>query len=201
MPMVARPILTGPGARDDDTSALIFVEENRGDARNITCSSTISNRGRRERGDGRGRTMITAFASRGPAVRPRLAAPPQSPSGSVPTDCRFRTNDNQARAPMAQPRRQAHAHPNSGIDAPKLQAPLLEEPELATQHQALSFERPPGRDRKHHQADNVGGQPQLDPSEGNHAQSCHDRVWTRPTRLILWLRCDASLRREVVPTK
>jgi len=55
------------------------------------------------------------------------------------------------------------------IDAPRLHAPLLEEPELATQHQVLSFERPPGPDREHAQTDKIRAQPQNDRQKSDHA--------------------------------
>ena len=40
----------------------------------------------------------------------RLVAPQHAPSGAVPTDYRFRANDDQARAPIAQPGQQGEAH-------------------------------------------------------------------------------------------
>jgi len=55
----------------------------------------------------------------------------------VPADYRFRANDHQARAPIAQPGQQGQAHSSRGIDASRFHAPLLEEPELATQHTGL----------------------------------------------------------------
>jgi len=87
----------------------------------------------------------------------------------VPADYRFRANDDQARAPIALPRQQGQAHPSRDIDAPSLQAPLLEEPELTTQYQVLSFERPSGPDGEHGQVNKVGAQSQNDLKESDHA--------------------------------
>ena len=105
-------------------------------------------------------------------ARPGLVVPQQSPSCAVPTDHRFRANDRQARAPIAQSGQQGRARPCRGIDAPGFHAALLEERELATKHQVLRFERPPGPDREDGQADRIGKQPQSNPGEGNHAPSC-----------------------------
>lgn len=41
---------------------------------------------------------------------------------------------------------------------------------LAAQDQIFGFDRPPGSDREHRQADKVGEHPHNDPSEGDHAR-------------------------------
>lgn len=70
-------------------------------------------------------------------------------------------------------------HPRRGIVAPKLHAPLLDEPDLAPWHQGLSFERSPRAEREHCHDDNVGEKPHNDLREGNQASACDGRLWSR----------------------
>jgi hypothetical protein len=88
----------------------------------------------------------------------------------VPADHGFWPNHDQTRAPIAQPRQPSQAHPSRGIDAPRFDPALLVERELAAKNQILSFDGPPGSDRKHGQADKVGEQQQNDPSKCDHAR-------------------------------
>ena len=115
-------------------------------------------------------------------ARPGLETPQQSPSGAVPAQHGFRTDDHQARAPIAQLRQQGQARAHSGIDAPGFHSPLLEERQLTTQHQVLGFDGSPWSDRERDQPDQVGQQPKDDAKQNDHAammpQPANSRVTT-----------------------
>jgi len=81
----------------------------------------------------------------------------------------FRTDDHQARAPIAKLRQQGQACARRGIDAPGFRAPLLEERQLTTQDQILGFDGSPGSDRERDQPGQVGQQPKDDTKQSDHA--------------------------------
>jgi hypothetical protein len=76
-------------------------------------------------------------------------------------------NDDQTRAPVAQPGQPGEASTSRYIDTPGLRSTFLVERKLAAQDPILSFNRPPGSECKHRRADKVGSQ----------------------ARTIMWLSC------------
>lgn len=115
----------------------------------------------------------------------------------MPAQNGFRTDDHQARAPIAPPRQPGQARARRGIDTTRLPAPLLEECELTTQDQVLGFDGLPRSDREREQSGHIGQQSKDYAKQNDHAaimpQPANSRVTSSGRAESSFCRAHVSL--------